>query len=86
VNGEGEKDGDGWVGGALGWGGSWRGKGCLAFTGPRWGTEVAYYDRHMLRYHVAFCLPHTPGEMVVARGAGFSRCCDPRVLISKTRA
>jgi hypothetical protein len=30
-----------------------------------------YYDVPMLRYHVAFYLPHTPGEMVVAEALDF---------------
>ncbi|MBC7928725.1 MAG: type II toxin-antitoxin system HicB family antitoxin [Bryobacteraceae bacterium] len=33
--------------------------------------EVTYYPERMLRYHVAFHLPHTPGEMVVAEALDF---------------
>ena len=31
----------------------------------------AYYDQRMLRYHVAFYLPRTPGETVVAEALDF---------------
>src|SRR3954454_23372976 len=34
--------------------------------------QPTYYDRHMLRYHVAFYLPHKPGEMVIAEALDFS--------------
>ena len=33
--------------------------------------QAAYYDGPMLRYHVAFYLPHAPGEMVVAEALDF---------------
>ena len=33
--------------------------------------QATYYDRRMLRYHVAFYLPHAPGEMVVAEALDF---------------
>src|SRR5579872_6842482 len=33
--------------------------------------QASYYHRCMLRYHVAFYLPHTPGEMVVAEALDF---------------
>lgn len=33
--------------------------------------QAAYYDQRMLRYHVAFYLPHAPGEMVVAEAIDF---------------
>ena len=33
--------------------------------------QPAYYDGPMLRYYVAFYLPHAPGEMVVAEVLDF---------------
>ena len=33
--------------------------------------QPTYYDRPMLRYHVAFYIPHAPGEMVVAEALDF---------------
>jgi predicted RNase H-like HicB family nuclease len=36
----------------------------------RW-QQGAYYHQRMLRYHVAFYLPHEPGEMVVAEALDF---------------
>jgi predicted RNase H-like HicB family nuclease len=33
--------------------------------------KPAYYPKRMLRYHVAFYLPHAAGEMVVAEALDF---------------
>jgi predicted RNase H-like HicB family nuclease len=33
--------------------------------------QATYYHQRMLRYHVAFYLPHAPGEMVVAEALDF---------------
>ena len=33
--------------------------------------QPTYYDEPMLRYHVAFYLPHAAGEMVVAEALDF---------------
>src|ERR1043166_2452624 len=38
---------------------------------PRQVPATTYYDGHMLRYHVAFFLPDTPGEMVLAEALDF---------------
>ena len=35
------------------------------------GQQAKYYHQRMLRYHVAFYLPHAPGEMVVADALDF---------------
>ena len=34
-------------------------------------AQPPYYDVSMLRYHIAFYLPHAPGEMVVAEALDF---------------
>jgi hypothetical protein len=33
--------------------------------------QASYYPQRMLRYHVAFYLPHAPGEMVLAEAFDF---------------
>jgi predicted RNase H-like HicB family nuclease len=57
-----------------------------SFTAPS-----AYYHQRMLRYHVAFYLPHAPGEMVVAEALDFPGAVtkgfdlqDARVMIAST--
>ena len=40
-------------------------------TDPHLRQQAAYYHQRMLRYHVAFYLPHAPGEMVVAEALDF---------------
>ena len=34
-------------------------------------AQASYYPQRMLRYHVAFYLPHAPGEMVLAEAFDF---------------
>ena len=53
------------------------------------GCITAFYHRLMLRYHVAFYMPHAPGEMVVAEALDFPGAVsqgfdlqDARLMIS----
>ena len=41
------------------------------FSDRRRITASPYYHGHLFRYHVAFYLPHAPGEMVVAEALDF---------------